>query len=166
MNVHDFDPGPVNEPFASLARNYPGADVYPADSFRVEWGPIFHRGRLDGTARLLVIGQDPAAHECICRRILVGLAGRRTQGFLAKLGLTRGYVMINAFVYCQLHGDESRFVGQPEIAGYRRAWIDAILHTSSVHAVVALGETAELAWQDYLQSVSEPENLPIYRKIT
>ena len=69
--AHDFDPGPVGEPFASLVRNYPGADVYPGSSFRVEWGPIFHRGRLDGSARLLVIGQDPAESESVARRILV-----------------------------------------------------------------------------------------------
>jgi hypothetical protein len=44
---------------------YPEADVYPTDQFRIEWGPIFHRGRLDGSARVLVIGQDPAQHETI-----------------------------------------------------------------------------------------------------
>ena len=60
---HLFDPGPVGEPFASLVQNYPGPETYPADSFRVEWGPIFHRGRLDGSARVLVIGQDPAGSE-------------------------------------------------------------------------------------------------------
>src|SRR3712207_7760306 len=48
----DFDPGPVEEPFASLARRYHGPNVYPPADFRVEWGPIFHRGRLDNTARL------------------------------------------------------------------------------------------------------------------
>lgn len=68
--AHDFDPGPVGEPFASLVQGYPGPDVYPANSFRVEWGPIFHRGRLDGSARLLVIGQDPAESESVVRRIL------------------------------------------------------------------------------------------------
>ena len=62
-------------------------------------GPIFHRGRLDGSARVLVIGQDPAQHETIVRRILVGEAGRRLQGFLAKLGVTRSYVLINTFLY-------------------------------------------------------------------
>ena len=56
--------------------------MYPTDSFRVEWGPVFHRGRLDGSARVLIIGQDPATHEAICRRILVGEAGQRIQGFL------------------------------------------------------------------------------------
>ena len=96
---HDFDPGPVNDPFASLVRDYPGADVYPADSFRVEWGPIFHRGRLDGSARLLVIGQDPAQSETVVRRILVGEAGHRTQGLMAKLGFDRSYLLVNTFLY-------------------------------------------------------------------
>ena len=50
---HPFDPGPVEEPFASLARNYPGPETYDPQRFRVEWGPIFHRGRLDGTATVL-----------------------------------------------------------------------------------------------------------------
>ena len=60
-------------------------------------GPIFHRGRLDGSARVLVIGQDPAASENVVRRILVGTAGKRFQGFLSKLGVTRSYVMITRF---------------------------------------------------------------------
>ena len=42
-----------------LVADYPDETAYPADSFRVEWGPVFHRGRLDGTARVLIIGQDP-----------------------------------------------------------------------------------------------------------
>jgi hypothetical protein len=54
-----FDPGYVAEPFLTLCADYPGADLYPSDQFRTEWGPIFHRGRLDGSARVLVIGQDP-----------------------------------------------------------------------------------------------------------
>jgi uracil-DNA glycosylase len=73
--------------------------VYPAADFRVEWGPIFHRGRLDGSARVLAIGQDPSHNENVVRRILVGEAGRRAQGFLAKLGITQSYVLINTFLY-------------------------------------------------------------------
>ena len=97
--AHDFDPGYGAEPFRSLCGNCPDTTTYPAKDFRVEWGPIFHRGRLDGSARVLVLGQDPAAHEAICRRILVGVAGHRTQGFLAKLGIDTSYVMINTFLY-------------------------------------------------------------------
>ena len=96
---HPFDPGYVAEPFLTLCAEYPEVNVYPSDQFRLEWGPIFHRGRLDGSARVLVIGQDPAQHETVVRRILVGEAGRRVQGLLAKLGITHSYVFINTFLY-------------------------------------------------------------------
>ena len=95
----NFDPGYCAQPFTDLASNHPDASVYPADSFRVEWGPIFHRGRLDGTSRVLVIGQDPAQHETVLRRILVGEAGTRLQGFLAKLGIDKSYTLVNTFLY-------------------------------------------------------------------
>ncbi len=97
--AHDYDPGPVSDEFAALVHDYPGPEIYPADSFRVEWGPIFHRGRLDGSARLLVIGQDPAESEAVVRRILVGEAGHRTQGLMAKLGFDHSYLLINTFLY-------------------------------------------------------------------
>lgn len=55
--MHDFDPGYAQEPYATLVRSCPGPELYPAAEFRTEWGPVFHRGRLDGSARVLVIGQ-------------------------------------------------------------------------------------------------------------
>ena len=76
----DFDPGYVRAPYRRLVADFPDESAYPIDDFRVEWGPVFHRGRLDGTARVLVIGQDPAAHEAIARRILVGEAGPARAG--------------------------------------------------------------------------------------
>ena len=91
----EFCPG-YPSPFDALVANYPGEDVYPSADFRVEWGPIFHRGRLDGSARVLVLGQDPATHESISRRILVGEAGQRVQGLLAKLGIRRSYGKVGA----------------------------------------------------------------------
>ncbi|MFF9089925.1 hypothetical protein ACF1BE_26635 [Streptomyces sp. NPDC014991] len=78
--MRPFDPGYTQDPYAALVGDYPGSDIDPAKNFRVEW-PIFHRGRLDGSARVLVVGQDSAAHEAITRRILVGTAGRRFQRF-------------------------------------------------------------------------------------
>jgi pterin-4a-carbinolamine dehydratase len=61
----------------------------------MNWGPIYYRGRLDGSAKVIVIGQDPAADENVARRILVGSAGQRVQGFLRKLGINRSYVIVN-----------------------------------------------------------------------
>ena len=97
--VHQSCVGYVAEPFASLVAGYPGDDVYPQADFRTEWGPVFHRGRLDGSARVLVLGQDPATHESISRRILVGEAGQRVQGLLAKAGVHTAYAMVNVYLY-------------------------------------------------------------------
>jgi hypothetical protein len=147
-----FDPGPVEEPFASLARNYPGPDTYSPERFRVEWGPIFHRGRLDGSARILVLGQDPGQHESIAHRCLVGEAGQRVQGFLWKLGIERSYVMVNAFLY-SVYGQPRRKDVEDllrQTARYRKRWLDALLDGTDVQAVVAfgaIGEQAFLAWR-------------------
>jgi uracil-DNA glycosylase len=165
--AHEFDPGYNRYPFKTLVRNYPGTDVYPPTDFRTEWGPIFHRGRLDGTARVLVLGQDPGAHEAIVRRILVGEAGQRLQGFLAKLGIDSSYVMINTFlysVYGQGGGDRHR--NDPAIAAYRHRWLDALLAGSSVEVVVALGVLAELAFSDWQATTSGKATAVAFRRIT
>ena len=51
------------------------------------------------TRRVLGIASDPGPSECLpfARRTLIGDSGQKTQGFLAKLGLTRSYVLVNAF---------------------------------------------------------------------
>jgi uracil-DNA glycosylase len=150
MDGHEFDPGYADEPFRALCAGYPGEEVYPADDFRVEWGPVFHRGRLDGSAKVVLIGQDPAQHEAIARRILVGAAGQRIQGFLAKLGIERSYVMVNTFlysVYGQGGGEQHR--DDPAIAAYRHRWLDALLVDRGVQAVIALGRLAGRAFEQW-----------------
>jgi hypothetical protein len=142
-----FDVGYCEEPFRSLIGEYPGADVYPPGQFRVEWGPIFHRGRLDASARVLVIGQDPAQHETIVRRILVGEAGRRLQGFLAKLGVTTSYVIVNTFLYSVFGSVKAATRRDPRLVGYRNRWLDALLVGKRVEAVLALGDAADEAWK-------------------
>lgn len=146
---HEFDAG-YPSPFDDLVGDYPGTDVYPEKDFRTEWGPVFHRGRLDGSARVLVIGQDPAQHEAIARRILVGEAGQRVQGFLAKAGVDRSYVMINAFlysVYGQGAGERHRANGA--IAAYRNRWLDAIVERSPIEVVVTFGTLAAEAHEQW-----------------
>src|SRR3954469_23717796 len=135
-----FDPGYGEEPFASLVASYPGAIAYPATGFRLEWGPIFHRGRLDGSARVLVIGQDPAQHETVARRILVGEAGQRFQGFLTKLGIDRSYVLVNTFLYSVYgQGGGKKHIGDQLITDYRNRWLDAIAAHNRIEAVITLG---------------------------
>jgi uracil-DNA glycosylase len=148
-----FCPGYAAEPFSTLVRDYPGAPIYPVKDFRTEWGPVFHRGRLDGTARVLVLGQDPAQHEVVLRRILVGTAGKRVQGFLARLGVVRSYVMVNVYLY-SVFGQSAgnRSINKAGIATYRNRWIKAILDSSSIEAVVGFGGLAAKAWQSWLAS--------------
>ena len=143
----------MREPFATLVAEYPGEEVYPSADFRVEWGPIFHRGRLDGSARVLVLGQDPATHESISRRILVGEAGQRVQGLLAKVGITDSYVMVNTFLYSvfgQQGGEEH--ARDAAIAAYRNRWLDALLVDTEVTAVLALGRLARTAYQQWAET--------------
>jgi len=134
--------------------NYPEADVYVPSQFRVEWGPIFHRGRLDGSARVLVIGQDPAQHETIIRRVLVGEAGRRLQGLLGKLGITHSYVVINTFLYSVFGSVKAATRRDPRLVAYRNNWLDALLNGSKVEGVIALGTVANEAWEMWRQTAS------------
>ena len=156
---HPFDPGPIAEPFASLARDYPGPEVYPPDRFRVEWGPIFHRGRLDGSARLLVLGQDPGQHESIARRILVGEAGQRTQGFMRRLGVAREYAMVNAYLY-SVYGQPPKGSlddVQPKIDKDRFRWLEALTVDTEVRAAVSFGGLARELWERWRKHHHGPE---------
>lgn len=147
---HEYDPGYGLDPFRALCAEHPDESIYPRDSFRVEWGPIFHRGRLDGSAHLLVIGQDPATHESVLRRILVGEAGQRVQGFLARLGITRSYVMINTFLY-SVYGQKGGETHKADtgIIAYRNRWIDALALNGSIEAVITFGQLAADAWKKW-----------------
>src|SRR6266849_6409011 len=162
---HTFDPGCFAEPFRTLCMNYPESDVYVPDQFRVEWGPIFHRGRLDGSARVLVIGQDPAQHETIVRRVLVGEAGKRLQGLLGKLGITASYVIINTFLYSVYGSVKAATAKDARLIGYRNSWLDALLIGQKVEAVIALGMAADVAWQAWKQTPSGKTSTWLMRQL-
>ena len=151
--MHEFDAGPQGV-FRQLCQDYPSGDVYTT-GFRTKWGPIFYRGHVSGSARLLVIGQDPAQHEAFLRRILTGEAGRRVQGFVRKLGYTKHYVMVNTYLY-GIYNQKVAFqhANDPGIADYRHKWFDAILAPGKIEAVVAFGSQAHTAWQTYLATPS------------
>ncbi|MDM7854764.1 uracil-DNA glycosylase family protein [Cellulomonas alba] len=153
MITDPFDAGPRGA-FKALCRSYPDDTVFRGDDgFRSLWGPIFYRGRADGSARLLVIGQDPAQTEAFTRRILSGQAGRRVQGFVEKLGLTRRYLMVNAFLYGIYNQDMALpHLHDPEIEAYRNQWLRAALAPGRIEAVVTFGTPAREAWKAFLQS--------------
>ncbi len=117
--------------------------------FHLEWGPVFHRGRLDGTARVLVLGMVPTQMEIIVRRILVGSAGQRIGGFLAKLGISRSYVMVNTFIYAIANSKAPvMYQDMPAVADYRHAWLNALINPR-IEAVIGLGARADAAFASW-----------------
>ncbi len=137
-----FDPGPSLdwEDFFAKAphAHYQG---YP-DRFRLDFGPVYYRGRLDGTARVIVVGQDPAPNEQLAHRIFVGKSGQRMQAFLKKLGITRSYVMLNTFVYCvkgQFTGGLKNITTEEPVLKYRNAYLDRLVKSNPIQAIIAVG---------------------------
>ena len=147
MITDPFDTGPTGA-FKTLCQNYPddtglqrrrrvplavGADLLPWTRER--------------TARLLVIGQDPAQTEAVTRRILSGQAGRRVQGFVEKLGFTKRYLMINAFLYGIYNQNMALpHLNDPDIQAYRHQWLEAAFAPGKIEAVVTFGNPAFTAW--------------------
>src|SRR5690242_15280476 len=139
----EFDPGP-SAAFGVLfdAVPDPGAD---RDAFWFDWGPIFYRGRLDGTARLLCIASDPGPTERVAGRTLVGDAGQRVQGLLTKIGLTRSYLCINAFAYA-LHPSSASAAGPVLRDPAQLQWRNSLFDKAkgpAVQAVIAFGGQAQ-----------------------
>ena len=142
----EFDPGPPPAIAEHLAAA-PGYAPQERDIFWYDWGPIFYRGRLDGSAKLLGIASDPGPTERIACRTLVGDAGQRVQGFLAKLGLTRSYALVNAFAYA-FHPSK-RLAALPLLSQQvHREWRNKLyddITGPKLKAIVAFGAPAQRA---------------------
>jgi uracil-DNA glycosylase len=84
----------------------------------------------------------------VTRRILVGVAGQRTQGLLARLGLTRSYVMVNTFLYSVYgQGSGNAHIKDDAIATYRNSWLDTIVSHNDIAAIITFGTLATTAYR-------------------
>jgi uracil-DNA glycosylase len=157
----EFDPGPPL-PWQHFLRQAP-LDYYrehAARRFRLDFGPVYYRGRLDGTARVLVVGQDPSTNEILAQRVFVGKSGQRVQGFLRKLGLTRSYAMLNVFLYSvfgQFDTRLRRIALEPPILDFRNAFLDRLTRENPIQAIVAVGNGARVVLNHWPGAT----NLPI-----
>lgn len=116
---------------------------FPQSPFHTQFGPVFYRGRLDGTARVLVVGQDPATDEILAHRVFVGQAGQIAQNFLAKLGLTRSYLMLNTFLFgVQSASLSPAMATDATIMAYRNRLFDYAASTNHLTAILAFGQYA------------------------
>jgi uracil-DNA glycosylase len=115
--------------------------------FWYDWGPVFYRGRLDGSARVLCIASDPGPTERLVGRTLVGDAGQRVQGFLAKLGLTRSYLCFNAYALALIPSQDA---GGDDVldAQDHKAWRNTLYDmakTAGMQAIIGFGVQAHRA---------------------
>lgn len=165
-----FDSGPpagIQTIFAATP-DYLAATGDPS-IFWDHFGNVFYRGRLDGTARVLGIASDPGPAECLpfARRTLIGDSGQKTQGFLAKLGLTRSYVLVNAFSVAMRPSAKSKGLKvlqtNQAIMTARHALYDSLLAGGAVQAIVAFGEVAHRAFDIWKQASPAVSAVPVFR---
>jgi hypothetical protein len=146
----DHDPGPdvgwtgffATAPLATY-------QAHPSE-FRLDFGPVYYRGRLDGTARVLIIGQDPAANELVGHRAFVGASGQRLQGLLRRLGVRRDYLMVNTYLYPvfgQFFGTLAQLSQDAQILGFRNQFLDRIADQNPIEVVITVGNAAKDAIQ-------------------
>ncbi len=189
------DPGPQGDwkKFFDSVPDYTqvlkDANIDPTGQmFWYNFGPVFYRGRLDGTARIMIIASDPGPDECLpfVRHPLVGDAGQRVQGFLAKLGLDKSYILVNAYAYAMRPSFVKRQYGKAiinedfshtspkltltadqeaklhEITTWRDEFFTRVARESKLQAIVPMGGNAGPAYDQWIATL--PANDPI-RKI-
>ncbi|TIC88980.1 hypothetical protein E8D34_00145 [Nocardioides sp. GY 10113] len=166
----DVDPGappvPVWDkgPPIAIARHFAALPAIAAEHrelFWYDWGPVFYRGRLNGTARVLGIASDPGPTERLVARTLVGDAGQRVQGFLAKIGLTSTYALVNAFPWAVHPSDSSRarkLLKDPDQLRWRNRFYDLVTD-ARLEAIVAFGQNAQAA----LDLWTTAPDVPVFR---
>jgi len=104
-NPWEHDPGPTGTSgWADIFGETPnyrglGRAVVGREVFRWHHGPMFFRGRLDGSAKVIVVGQEGAQDESLSHRSFTGGTGARMQHLLRFIGLDRSYLFLNSFVY-------------------------------------------------------------------
>ena len=170
----EFDPGPpAGSGWAELfARtpNYRGLGwvVVGREAFRWHHGPMFYRGRLDGSARVVVVGQEGAQDESLLHRSFTGGTGARMQHLLRHLGVDRSYLFVNSFVYPIFgqYTDDLRALAQDPrspIVTHRHQIFDKAIVDGDVRLVIAVGRAAKesvATWITAHGGHADPDRLP------
>jgi len=153
-NAWEHDPGPSRSSgwpalFAETP-NYRGlaAAVVGREAFRWQHGPMFFRGRLNGSASVLVVGQEGAQDESLSHRSFTGSTGARMQHLLRHLGLDRSYLFLNSFIYPifgQYTLDLRPIAQDPRspIVSHRHRVLDKAVVDGDVRLVIAVGLAAK-----------------------
>jgi uracil-DNA glycosylase len=115
------------------------------DKVRYEMGPIFYRGRTDGTARVLVVGQDAATDEALVQRAFTGGTGQKVQNWLNAVGITSSYVCLNTFIY-SIYEQYDEFTKELATTGpikdYRNRLFEKVFAENKIDLVISFGSAA------------------------
>jgi uracil-DNA glycosylase len=144
-----------------------GLAVLGREVFRWHHGPMFFRGRLDGSARVVVVGQEGAQDESLSHRSFTGGTGARMQHLLGHLGLDRSYLFLNSFVYPIFgqYGQHLRPLAQDPrspIVAHRHRILDKAVLDGDVRLVIAVGNAAKesvATWVGAHGGSADPDHL-------
>ena len=164
-----FDPGPTGamKTLMDATPDYQ-KEVGDTTTFWYAFGPVLYRGRLDGSARVICIASDPGPSECLpfMRRTLVGDSGQKTQGLLAKLGLTRSYVLVNAAAVAMRPSQATKGLkglkSNVAITRARHGLYNSLL-TGNVEAIVALGAVAHQVYDLWAASNPAAKGVKVFK---
>ena len=115
------------------------------EKFRYHMGPLFYRGRLDGTARVLLVGQEGATDEALVHRAFVGGTGQKVQNLVNALGITRSYIFVNTFVYSiyeQYDAFTDDLAMNTVIKDHRNEILKKIFEENQIELVLTFGNAA------------------------
>jgi uracil-DNA glycosylase len=109
---------------------------------------MFFRGRLDGSAKVVLVGQEGAQDESLSHRSFTGGTGARMQHYLRHIGLDRSYLFLNSFVYPIFgqYSDALRPLAQNSsspITQHRNRILDKAVVDGDGRLVVAVGRAAK-----------------------
>ena len=159
----EHDPGPTAASgwpaLFAAAPNYRGLGraVLGREAFRWHHGPMFFRGRLDGSAKVVLVGQEGAQDESLSHRSFTGGTGARMQHLLRHIGLDRSYLFLNSFVYPIFgqYTDQLRPLAQDPrspIVEHRHRILDKAILDGDARLVVAVGRAAKESIATWVQA--------------
>ena len=145
----DFDPGPP----APWERTFASAPLaaytdHPSGRFRADFGPVYYRGRLDGTAASCWWARIPRPMNCWGTAPWWAMPASVSRGCCGRSGSRGSYVMVNTYLF-GIRGQHDTKMAQialePAILSFRNAVLDQLAATNPIQAVIAAGAAARHA---------------------
>ncbi len=146
----------VNEALVAQGKEPIPEYTLTGEKFRYEMGPVLYRGRLDGTAKVLVVGQDASTDEALVHRAFIGGTGQKVQGFLASIGINRSYLCLNTFIY-SIYGQFDPYAEElatsTAIRAHRSQLFEQAYASGALRLVLSFGNAAHTSVRNWLDDL-------------